>query len=209
MGKDCNQPGNMANKAKGIAIAMENPAMPTTGAMILPDDAASTKRNPIMGPVQENDTMVRVRAIKKIPQNPDPEAFRSVPVLQPAGSVIWKTPKKERAKKTSIRKKRILTIALVDSALSAFAPNIRVMPKPIATYTAMMDRPYANASRTAFFLLDERFIKKLTVIGMIGQTQGVKRASNPPRKLVRNSPHRLVLSIFVALMLTGAQVSGE
>ena len=51
--------------------------------------------------------------------------------------------------------------------------------------------------------------KNDTVIGMIGQTQGVKRASNPPRKLVRNSPHRLVLSIFVALMLTGAQVSGE
>ena len=38
-----------------------------------------------------------------------------------------------------------------------------------------------------FFLL--RFMKKLTVMGIIGHTQGVSNAMNPPKKLVMNIIH--------------------
>ena len=44
-----------------------------------------------------------------------------------------------------------------------------------------MDKPYVSASRIAFFRSFVRFRKKLTVIGIIGHTQGVSKAINPPR----------------------------
>ena len=39
-----------------------------------------------------------------------------------------------------------------------------------------------NASRRPFFLSPERFKKNDNVIGMIGQTHGVNKATNPPSK---------------------------
>ena len=50
----------------------------------------------------------------------------------------------------------------------------------------MIDAPYVHASRIPFFLSLLRFKKKLTVIGIIGHTQGVNNANNPPRKPVMN-----------------------
>ena len=44
-----------------------------------------------------------------------------------------------------------------------------------------MASPYRNASLRPFDLFSERFRKKLTVIGIIGHTQGVNKASNPPK----------------------------
>ena len=69
--------------------------------------------------------------------------------------------------------------------------------------------PYVNASRMAFERSALRFRKKLTVIGIIGHTHGVARATSPPkkpsRKIVRrersappcpsSSPKELSLSI--------------
>ena len=47
-----------------------------------------------------------------------------------------------------------------------------------------MDAPYVHASRMPFFLSLLRFKKKLTVMGIIGHTQGVNKASNPPKNPV-------------------------
>ena len=47
-------------------------------------------------------------------------------------------------------------------------------------YCTTIEAPYVHASRIPFFLSLLRFKKKLTVMGMIGQTQGVNKASNPP-----------------------------
>ena len=49
-----------------------------------------------------------------------------------------------------------------------------------------METPYVTASRMPFFLSLERFRKKLTVIGMIGHTQGVNKATSPPTKPMKN-----------------------
>ena len=54
----------------------------------------------------------------------------------------------------------------------------------------MIDRPYVMASFRPFFLSDlARFRKKLTVIGMIGQMQGIATASRPPTKPIRRMYH--------------------
>ncbi len=45
------------------------------------------------------------------------------------------------------------------------------------------------ASRTPFPFSPDRWRKKLTVIGMIGQTHGVKSAMIPPRSPMRNMYH--------------------
>ncbi len=65
-GNEFNQPGKAANKAKGKAIANENPNIPIIGA-IPPLEAASTNKVPTIGPVQEKDTIAKAKAIKKIP----------------------------------------------------------------------------------------------------------------------------------------------
>ena len=131
----------MANSVKGIAMATENPSIPMVGASMLPVDAASTSRNPMMGPVHENDTMVSVSAMKNIPPSPAAAALRSVPVLHPEGSVISNSPKKDNANATNIRKKSMLTMAFVERAFRALAPKMRVISNPSATYTAMIETP--------------------------------------------------------------------
>ena len=68
-GKEFIQPGNIANKAKGNAMANENPNIPTIGA-IPPFEADSTNSVPTIGPVQEKDTIANANAIKKIPITP-------------------------------------------------------------------------------------------------------------------------------------------
>jgi len=63
----------------------------------------------------------------------------------------------------------------------------------------MMDKPYNMASLIALrrFLL--RFRKKLTVMGIMGQTQGVNRAMNPPRKPVMKRIHQELSPLLLCL----------
>ena len=68
-GKECNQPGNMANSINGRANAKENPNIPTIGA-IPPFEAASTNKVPTIGPVQEKDTIANANAMNNIPTIP-------------------------------------------------------------------------------------------------------------------------------------------
>ena len=44
----------------------------------------------------------------------------------------------------------------------------------------MIDKAYITALRIPFLLLPLLLVKKLTVIGIIGNTQGVSRAKKPP-----------------------------
>ena len=82
-GNEFNQAGNMANKANGSANAKPKPTIPEvklvatfpSAKVVLP------KRPPKMGPVQENDTMASVKAIKKIPNPP--------PTLDEAESILF------------------------------------------------------------------------------------------------------------------------
>ena len=166
---------------------------------MLPDVPISTRRNPMIGPVHEKLTRARVNAMRKMLISPeDDEAFRSTALFHEEGRVISKPPRKEAPKTTSMRKNRMLKMALVDRALSADAPKIAVTASPSVRYITMIDTPYIIASlipfadRTTFPFpfssLLALFRKKLTVIGMIGHTHGVSRAMSPPRKPRRKMP---------------------
>ena len=126
------QCGNIANSEKGNAKATAKPNMPSVGANSdLP--AASTNSVPIIGPVQEKETMTSVKAINKILRNPPVErALLSNAVDQESGSVISNKPKNESANTTSKRKKMIFTTAFVLRSFSAEAPksNVTNNPKP-------------------------------------------------------------------------------
>ena len=60
----------------------------------------------------------------------------------------------------------------------------------------MIETPYKMAFffPSAFVLLC--FVKKLTVIGIIGKTQGVNNAANPPKKAKKKIDHNPFSSVF-------------
>ena len=76
------------NKAKGKAKATPKPVIPAVSCMAPPSEVSEpAKRDPKIGPVQENDTMARVSAIKKIPATPFRLALSSVEFPQLEGKV--------------------------------------------------------------------------------------------------------------------------
>ena len=177
--------GNIANSEKGNASAIAKPNIPSVGASRL-CPAASTSSVPIIGPVHEKETMTSVKAISKILKNPPVlRALLSSAVDQESGNVISKSPKNDSAKTTSSTKKKMFTTAFVLRSLRADAPKSSVTNRPKPTYKMIILNPYKMASR-----LPPPFFKKNdTVIGMIGHTQGVNIASNPPNKPNTNISH--------------------
>ena len=176
----------MAKSVKGMASAMAKPSMPIVGERILPWVDTATRRNPMIGPVQENDTRVRVNAMRKILRRPLVFSdFSSILLLHDDGRVISNAPKNDAANTTRRRQKKMLNMALVERALRALAPKSNVTTRPSTTYITTIEIPYVTASRMAFERSLLRLRKKLTVMGMIGHTQGVRRARNPPAKPAR------------------------
>ncbi len=112
------------------------------GASRVPVVETSTNKVPIIGPVQENDTNTKVKAMNRIFRKPAAEsAFASNLVDQEAGSVISKAPKKEMANTTNSAKNSRLNTALVDMLLRALAPKITVIKIPKLTYIMMIAKP--------------------------------------------------------------------
>ncbi len=117
-----------------MASATAKPNMPIAGAKIEPVLDTSTNKVPIIGPVHENDTNAKTKAIKRMLSMPDVDsALASNFVDHDDGSVISNAPKNEMAKTINNRKNRILKNALVDRLLSALAPNNTVIKIPKAT----------------------------------------------------------------------------
>lgn len=131
-GKEFIHPGSIAKSTNGMAIAKENPNIPTMGA-IPPLEAASTNKEPTIGPVQLKDTMANAKAIKNIPAIPPLSACLSTLLAQELGSIISKAPKKEAANTINITKNIILKVTLVESAFRASAPKIAVTKVPNTT----------------------------------------------------------------------------
>jgi hypothetical protein len=141
LGSFFNTDGNIANSVNGNAKAMAKPSIPIAGAMMdLP--AASTSRVPMIGPVQENDTITKVKAINRMLMKPLvlPDLLLRA-VDHELGRVISNAPKKDAANTTRTRKKIMFTTAFVLRALSAEAPKMSVTKSPNATYTMIMLSP--------------------------------------------------------------------
>ena len=134
--------GKRAKTVKGMANAMAKPSIPIVGAMMSPWVDTATNRKPMMGPVQENDTRVSVKAIRKIDSSPVADSdFWSILFDQLEGSVSSKAPKNDAANTISSAAKKILKMAFVDRAFSADAPNKRVTKSPNNTYMTIIEIP--------------------------------------------------------------------
>ena len=80
-----------------MANDSENPNIPIVGFSNSPwADSISTV--PTMGPVHENDTNTKVKAIKKIPISPPLSAFLFILFTNEVGSTISNAPKNEKQK---------------------------------------------------------------------------------------------------------------
>ena len=132
-GADLRSEGNMANRVNGSARARAKPNMPTAGPIQLPEVTVSTSRRPMIGAVHEKDTRARVKAMRKIEMRPVAlDALVSTELAHPSGSFISNHPKKDRAKTTRSRKRKMLNMELVESSLSLLGPKTRVMMMPNA-----------------------------------------------------------------------------
>ena len=139
---DFSHAGKRANSVKGNANANAKPSIPNAGPTMLSAVETSTKRKPIIGPVQENDTNDKVKAIRKILSSPVVRsALLSTALLHREGKVISNAPKNEAANTTSNKQKKILNTALVERSFNALAPNNKVMANPNTTYITTMEAP--------------------------------------------------------------------
>ena len=88
-GKEFNQLGNSANKAKGRAKASPKPDMPAVNCVAPPSEVKElASKEPKIRPVQEKETIAKVNAIKKIPIMPPTEEAESILFPQELGNVI-------------------------------------------------------------------------------------------------------------------------
>ena len=117
--------GNMANSANGKAKATEKANMQRMGVQMAPCvDCISTV--PTMGPVHENDTSTKVKAMKKIPPKFLVLCLLSLLFNMLLPRVISKAPKNEAAKIMNTKKNIKFGIQFVASQLNIPA----VTPSP-------------------------------------------------------------------------------
>ena len=88
----------------------------------------------MIGPVHENDTNARVKAIRNMLSTPlVDDALLSTAFPHLSGRRISNHPKNEKAKIISSKQKSMLKTAFVDNELRADAPNAAVTASPKAT----------------------------------------------------------------------------
>src|SRR5450432_852453 len=117
LGNDCSQLGNIANKANGNPNAIPKPAAPAVNGHA-PWSATPTNNVPSIGPVQENDTIARVAAIKKIPPRLPRPDLASILFASPAGKPSSNMPKNDKAKNTKMAKNAMFSQTLVEILLN-------------------------------------------------------------------------------------------
>ena len=123
------KPGKIAKSVKGIAKASENPSMPMIGFTNAPWEAA-IKIEPASGPVHENDTNTRVKAIKNTPIKPPLSDLASTVFTKFEGNTISKAPKKEIPKTMKMAKNNTLGIQCVLKKFAKLAPAKKAKSVP-------------------------------------------------------------------------------
>ena len=195
--------GKRASRANGRAKAMEKASMVTMGVQNSPW-VLLMSTVPTMGPVQLKLTSTSVRARKNTPRRPPLLLFASALVVQLDGRVISKAPKKEAANTMKMTKNRMFGSQWVASQLKISAvipapPSSQVRPMMMqmgTVYSSTMNSPYMAAlKRPPVSCL----MKNETVIGTMGNTQGVRSIRKPHRMASRISPHRLPPFSFPAV----------
>jgi predicted permease len=116
-----------------MASAEEKPIIPIAGPIMLPLVEDSTNKVPIIGPVHENETKLKVKAMKKIPIKPPLSAFPSALFTHLLGIRISNAPKNEKAKIMKMEKNSKFIQTFVDKSFKPEGPMIAVITNPIVT----------------------------------------------------------------------------
>src|SRR5690554_3756494 len=171
--------GKMASSVNGNANASPKKNIPSRGRRP-PPCTASIISAPINGPVQEKETITVVSAMKNAPTSPPFSALESVLLTRLLGSKISNAPKKETAKIKNSKKNSRLGIQCVLNIFPTLGPNSpNVNSAPNREKISTMENPKKSPLRIAFARFSLPCMKKETIIGIIGKTQGVKIAAKP------------------------------
>ena len=142
------------------------------------------------GPTHANEARQNVSPMSSVPAEPPrfDSAFSFVNRL--LGSVISKAPNRLNPNTRKTKAIRLLTHGLEPSFTTANGPSAAVNPKPIAVNKSMIPRQNTSACRTACPRVGFPWFRKNDmVIGIIGNTQGVKMEASPkPKASSRNAP---------------------
>ena len=87
----------------------------------------------MIGPVQEKETKLKVKAIKKIPIKPPLSEAESALLTHELGSTISKAPKNDNAKMKKMIKNKRLKKTLLAKSFKASEPSVTVTKNPIVT----------------------------------------------------------------------------
>ena len=130
-----------------------------------------------------NDVIVSVSAMKKTPIKPPRPSLCDEAFKRKLGRLSSNSPSRLRPKTTKSAATNRFSQGLLASVCSELAEKKNEKSTPTAVKTPMIDRQYMIARPVAFFRPEVPcpcLTKKLTVIGTIGQTQGITSANSPP-----------------------------
>ena len=187
--------GKKASRANGRAKATLNASIVIIGVQNSPW-VLFMRTVPTMGPVQLKLTSTSVSARKNTPARPFLSLFLSAELVHLEGSTISNAPKNEAANTMKMTKKMMLGSQCVDSqlnmsAVTAEPPMAHVRPIIMdmgMVYSSTMKRPYIPALNRPAAGLPLCLRKKDTVMGTIGNTQGVSSIRKPQSIASRISP---------------------
>src|SRR4051794_26546456 len=164
-----------------------------------------TIRPPTTGNVQVNDVIVSGRAMNMTPTRPPRLSPCAEALSRKLGRRISNTPSRLRPNARKRTATNVFSHALLARFWSAVAEKKNEQRTPIVVNTPTIARQYAIARPVVRPLRCPCLTKKLTVIGTIGQTQGITSAPSPPsaeksRKGTRPSSACLATSLTASAL---------
>ena len=182
--------GKNEKSTKGSENASPKNIIPRMGFAANPPVTAAASIDPTNGPVQENDTITIARATKKEAIIPPLSALASALFARPEGSVISNAPKNDIAKIIKRTANSMFGIQCVPkTSVASVLWNIATIT-PTSVYISVTDRPNTRPLTIPSLLFPPPLIKKLTVIGIMGNTQGVKTPPRPAAKAISKNTRR-------------------
>ena len=161
--------------------------MPSSGRTPPPCTEAASNE-PTNGPTQANEVREKVSPMSSVPSTPPFCEARSRLVRMPDGMVISKAPSRLSPKTKNTSAMKPLTHGFEPSCTTPNGPSSAVAARPRPENNTMMPRQKMIACVTLSRRdPDCRFRKNDIVIGIMGNTHGVKMVSSPkPKATARN-----------------------
>ena len=196
-------------------MASEKPNIPIIGPMYEPPEAASTSKVPTIGPVQENETKARVKAIKKIPIKPPrseaesallihelgmclPPEWVDLELVLPAAQVAAEESKGFASTYSNQGIWSIFLIAFLSGFVALFTPCVFPMiPMTVSFFTKQSENKAAGIRNAIIYGLSIIFI--YVILGVaVSAIFGADALNNMATNVYFNIAFFLLLVIFTS-----------